>query len=206
MAATKERSGGFAVYTHGEDLIEAAAEERYGRESRDPEDRAEKVKLGLVNAKGEVTKMGWDRINEDVTRLERNAVAWLKKTFGSARDEGHGGHGGEELIGTFWFDPSKLDHAENVYEGVNDRIDMSDSSYGGLYRDVWKGVSDFGQSVLGGQVNVFGVDQDALDEVDATLEADRKRRGRRAPKKTTAKKASTRKTAKKTTRTIRRAR
>ena len=106
-----------------------------------------------------------------------NSLAWLRKHFVNARDEGHGGHNGDELIGTFWFDDEDPEQADLVELGMDDRIDMSDSSYGALADYAWKGVSSFGASVLGGQINFFDIGKDVLEKVEET--ADRARRARR---------------------------
>lgn len=178
-----ERYGGFGIGTYGEDIVESNAEEHYGPKYGNPADRAEAMREGLVDAKGEITHKGWEQLNEDISQLERNSMTWLRKTFESARDEGHGD---EELVGTFWFDPKNLKQAEMLLMGVNDRIDMSDSSYGDLADTVWKGVSPFGQSVLGGSITFNDIPPDALDEADETAERVRRPMRRAVTRKAVA--------------------
>lgn len=98
-------------------------------------------------------------------------MTWLRKTFNSARDEGHGGHFGDELIGTFWFDTGKVNQAEMLMMGLDDRIDMTDTSFGDLGNTAWKGVSDFGADVLGGSINFFDIDDEAKDEAERVTNA-----------------------------------
>ena len=178
-----EHSGGFAISTYDESHIEDNAEERFGLRYGDAADRADMMSLGLVDAKGKITRKGWDQINDDVRRIERNSMAWLKKKFGSARDEGHDSH--EDLVGTFWFDPKKLAHAEAIDMGVGERIDMVDTSFGDLGHTAFNGVSHFGGLVLGGAIQFFDIDPIAMEQIEKTLEKASKRRRART---TTAKK------------------
>jgi len=173
-----ERSGGFGIGIYSEWVVEENAEEHFGPKDGDPEDRATAMKAGLVDADGKITKKGWDQLNKDIGVLERNSMAWLRKTFNSARDEGHGD---DELIGTFWYDTGKVNQAEMLVMGIRERIDMSDSSYGDLADSVWKGVSSFGQGTLGGAISFSDVPQDAYDEAEAVADAaQRARRKSRA--------------------------
>ena len=178
MKKHEEESGGFAISTYDERLVEDNARERFGPKYGDKEDRAEMMEAGLVDAKGAITPKGWDVLNEDIGRLESNSLAWLRKRFKNARDEGHGGRNGEELIGTFWFDPDDPEQARLISLGVDERIDMNESSYVALADYAWKGVSRFGAAVLGGQINFFGIDKDVLEEIEDTIDEAR-RAGRR---------------------------
>jgi hypothetical protein len=185
MAGTSpsERSGGFGIGTYGEDIVESNAMDKLGPKYGDPRDRAEAMSAGLVDARGKITAKGWEQLNEDIGQLERNSMAWLRKTFGSARDEGHSD---DELIGTFWYDTTNLKHAEMLLMGVNERIDMSDSSYGDLAETVWKDVSPFGQDVLGGAISFFDIPKEALDEADETAERVRRPMRRAVTRKAVA--------------------
>jgi len=164
-----ERSGGFGIGTYDEHHIESLAEERFGREYGDKNDRAEQMKLGNVDAEGKITKRGWNQLNKDIGVLERNAMAWLRKTFNSARDEGHDSF--DDLAGTFWFDTGKVNQAEMLMMGLNERIDMVDTSYGDLGDTVWKGVSNFGGLVLGGGIKFYGIDDEAKEEAENVADA-----------------------------------
>jgi hypothetical protein len=189
-----EAHAGFAVWTDPQWTIEDNARDRFSARWGDKEDRKRAIDAGMIDddANTTITDRGWDQINKDVAQLERNSVAWLDKTFISSRAEGHGGHGGEELIGTVWFDPTNPEHAELIelaYDdqgrgsgfGRSERIDMNDASYGGLANSVWTGVSDFGASVLGGQIMFFDVSPEDIATMEQTLElADQQsKRGRR---------------------------
>lgn len=185
MARREEQSCGFAIGTYSEDIIEANAKESYGPEYAHPATHAgsesyEMQKAGLVDAKGQITKKGWEVLNEDVGQLERNSLRWLQKTFEGARDEGHGGYNGDELLGTVWFDLDNPHQVETLDIGIDERIDMSDSSYGDLANVVWKGVSRFGESVLGGAIHFFDISDDMKEEIsDRAFEIQKKRRARR---------------------------
>ena len=169
-----EQSGGFAIGTYDQNLIESNAEEDFGLKYGHPKARQEAIQLGLINPKGNITPKGWDLLNKDMDRLESNSLAWLRKHFQSVSDQGHSGN---ELVGSFWFDDENPDQAEIIEMGTAERIDMSDSSYGSLANYVWKGVSDFGASVLGGAISFFDIDKDVLERVEET--ADRAARARR---------------------------
>jgi hypothetical protein len=172
-----EHSAGFNVHTDGQDLVEENARERFGPRYGDPKDRAEALRHGWVDKNGNITREGWDILVQDLRRLEDNSVSWLRSKFVSVRDEGHDSYG--DLIGAIWFD---LDDPEQVHQldmGLRERVDMSDSSYGDLAHSVWKGVSDFGQSVLGGAINFFDVPKQLAEEIeDRAWEQQKKRRRR----------------------------
>ncbi len=147
-----ERTAGFAIETWDEDLIEAAAEEATSGKGVPAQFKR------FVRKDGTITEAGWEQLNKDVVRLEINALNWLKQNFQSARDEGHNSYG--ELAGTVWFKPSSRKQLDILEMGQNERIDMVDSSYGDLSKTVWKGVSDFGQNVLGGAIHIYDVEED----------------------------------------------
>lgn len=168
IIAGMERSGGFAIGTYDELHIGSNAEERFSIRYGDKQDRAKQKKLGNIDDEGKITAKGWEQLNKDILVLERNAMAWMRKTFNSARDEGHSD---DELVGTFWFDTGKVNQAEMLVMGLRERIDMSDTSYGDLGDTVWKGVSDFGASVLGGAINFFDIDDEAKEEAENVADA-----------------------------------
>jgi hypothetical protein len=147
-------SGGFAISTYIQDLVEANAADsahRSGQARRD----------GLVTGTGGITQKGWRVLNKDVQKLELNSMEWLRKIFENARDEGHSGDD-KALVGTFWFDTSNKNQVDLIELGINEHIDINDVSYG----DFWKGVSDFGRSVLGGAINFFDIDADVMKEIE----------------------------------------
>lgn len=126
-----------------------------------------------MDSKGDITRKGWDQINEDMDRVEANTLAWLRFTFVAVRDEGHDSYG--DLVGMLWFDPNNYEQARLVElasqdGGRGERIDMVDVSYGDLGNTAFNGISDFGASVLGGQVTFYDVkpeDMEALVVGDA---------------------------------------
>lgn len=172
----REASAGFAIETYDQRTIEENAREKFGPEYGEPADRDEALQLDVVDPEGAITQRGWDQINDDVERLERNTLAWLRRKFPNGiRDEGHGGHDGNELIGTVWFDPTDLEQADLIdlaadAGGSQERIDMVDASYGGLADTAFDGVSWFGGFVLGGQVTFFSVEPQDMEVVQETME------------------------------------
>lgn len=167
-------SAGFAIHTDHEDVIKDNARERFGPDYGDPKDRAKALKTGFVDAQGKITDRGWEQLNKDFRTLENNALAWLRKTFGRASDQGHDSSG--DLIGSLSFDPRSVKQARNIYmgsqEGAQERIDFNDASYGDFAGSgAWKGVSDFGQQVLGGHITFFDVQpREALVTAEETVD------------------------------------
>jgi hypothetical protein len=174
--ATKkmEATAGFSVHTDHEDVIKDNARERFGPDYGDSAERAKRMKAGLVDAQGKITDRGWEQLNKDFRTLENNALAWLRKTFGRASDQGHDSYG--DLIGGLSFDPRSSKHAHNIVVGKNERIDFNDASYGDFARSgAWKGVSTFGQNILGGHITFFDIQPpDAFEIAEET--ADRRKR------------------------------
>lgn len=155
-------SGGFAISTYDQDLIEENARDKFSSRYGDPEARAEFLDAGLIKNDGTPTTAGWHELTEDISRLEINALKWLRRNFQSVRDEGHGNR--DELIGTFWYDPDNANQVELIEIGIEERIDMVDCSYGDLCDTAFDGVSDFGGFVLGGEIHFFDVE--GIDEED----------------------------------------
>jgi hypothetical protein len=172
--STMEATAGFSVHTDHEDVINDNARERFGPDYGDATERAKRMKAGLVDAQGKITDRGWEQLNKDVRTLENNALAWLRKTFGRASDQGHDSYG--DLIGGLSFDPRSSKHAHNIVMGKDERIDFSDASYGDFARSgAWKGVSTFGQDVLGGHITFFDIQPPEAFEI-AEETADRRKR------------------------------
>ncbi len=182
--APREADAGFAIGFYPQDIIEENARDKFEDTRHNPEFKREALAAGLMDNSGQVTQKGWDLLNNDIARIEKNSMAWLRQKFTSVRDEGHGGHGGDELIGTFWFDPSNPEHARLIElaadTGRQERIDMVDLTYGDLANTALNGVSDFGASVLGGQITFFAVKPEDMEAIEQTLEHANKRskRGR----------------------------
>ncbi len=170
-----EATAGFSVHTDHEDVVEDNARERFGPAYGDAADRAKALKAGNVNAAGKITARGWERLNKDIRVLESNALAWLRKIFGRASDQGHDSDG--DLIGGLSFDPRSPTQAHNIVMGKDERIDFSDASYGDFAGSgAWKGVSPFGQSVLGGHITFFDIDPAAFEIAEETADKAARRR------------------------------
>jgi|SRR5271170_750238 len=153
--------GWFSISTGHESDIDHLARERFWSESDDPERRDEYLRKNFIDKDGSITRKGWDVLSEDIGRLERNALEWLRKTLEGASDEGHGDFG--ELIGGFWFDARNPKQLEIVLAGVEQGI--SESNFD-LDPHAWKGVSDFGISLL--NLNVYlNVEKEVLDKANA---------------------------------------
>jgi hypothetical protein len=182
MSRKQKAEAAFAIDVYGEDLITDNAMERFGPRYGEQEDRDRAMKEEMVDAEGEITQKGWDQIADDIDRIERNAMAWMRKKFITARDEGHDKH--DDLVGTFWFDPTDYEQARLVElasdGGRGERIDMIDVSYGDLGDTALTGVSGFGGSVLGGAIYFFDVKPEDMETLVATLDlGERKERGKR---------------------------
>ena len=173
--ALTEASAGFAIHTDHEDVVADNAREHFGPDYGDAADRAKQMKAGLVDGKGKITDRGWEQLNKDIRTLEGNALSWLRKIFGRASDQGHDSYG--DLIGGTSFNPRNATQAHNIVMGKNERVDFSDASYGDFARrGAWKGISDFGQSVLGGQITFFDIDPGALEIAEETADKAAQRR------------------------------
>lgn len=175
-----EAAAGFAIAVYDEDLVQENARDRYGPQGSDLHtvlSRWEAIESGLVDRQGTITPKGWDLLNRDVGKIERNSLSWLSRKFKGVRDEGHGSF--DELIGTVWFNPQNPEQAYLIdlaaEAGQGERIDMSDASYGDLADSVFDGVSDFGGSVLGGAITFFNVEPESWAEIEATLERQERR-------------------------------
>ena len=176
----REAEAGFAIGFYGEDIIESNSEERF--KDTTASEKRDMLSSGFVDKRGRVTPKGWDQINEDMVKIERNSVAWMRKKFGAVRDDGHDSY--SDLVGNFWFDPSNPDQADLVELAANtgrqERIDMVDTSFGDLGRTAFDGISDFGASVLGGQITFFDVKPEDMEIIEETLERQRKRSSKRS--------------------------
>jgi hypothetical protein len=178
--APREADAGFAISVNDQRDIEDNAHSTFGPKHGEQEDRDRAMKAGVVDSEGRITQKGWDQLGNDITRIERNSMAWMRKTFVSARDEGHDKY--SDLTGSFWFDPANHEQARLVElaadTGRQERIDMQDSSYGDLANAAFTGVSDFGSSVLGGSITFFDVKPEDMDALVATLDrVDRQPKG-----------------------------
>lgn len=181
-----EAEAGFAIGIEPEHIIEDTARDKFEDVRHNSEFRKKTLAAGLMDRSGGITAKGWDLLNEDIQRIERNSMKWMRQKFRNARDEGHGGHG-EELIGTFWFDPTDPEHAHLVEmaadTGKQERIDMVDLSYGDLANTAFDGVSDFGASVLSGSITFFDVKPEDMEAIETTLEQVRKQEKRISPRR-----------------------
>ena len=168
--AAEDATAGFAISTDHQDVIEENARERFGPDYGDAKDRARVMKVGLVDAAGKITNRGWEQLNKDIRQLEENALGWLRKVFGRASDQGHDSHG--DLIGGLSFDPRLPKHADNIVVGKNERIDFNDATYGDFAKSsgAWKGISKFGQEVLGGQITFFDIEPLAFLRAEETAD------------------------------------
>lgn len=172
----REATAGFAITVEGQHTIEDNARDRVDSY---PEESRQMIAAGLIKADGEITQKGWDQINADIGKIERNSMAWMRQKFQHARDEGHDSH--DDLVGTFWFNPDDPEHAYLVdlasQSGRNERVDMIDASYGDLSKTAFDGVSDFGGGLLGGAIYFFDVQPEDMEAVEATLSRGSKRGG-----------------------------
>lgn len=144
----EERQLGFSIYTYGEDLIEDNARDKMDVRYGEPEFRSQVLKRRLMTADGKITERGWEVLNRDVLTLERNAMAWLRRTFRSAVDHGHDSYG--DLVGYVWASLADREQRKlvmQVMDGLDEKVELDDVP------DAFKGVSEFGRVVLGGAIN-----------------------------------------------------
>lgn len=161
---------GFEVSIEHQDVIADNVRDRFSDPSPERDDA---IREDLIDANAEITEHGWEQLNEDILRLETNATRWLRETFNGVRVDGHDST--DTLVGSIWFNPYDTKQAELIElaspsPGRSERIDMVDRSYGDLADTVFKGVSDFGQSVLGGQITFFGVPPEAWAVIEGAVE------------------------------------
>lgn len=164
-AKTQEFEGVFFV-TINSSSVQDNATERFGADYGDPDLRASFIRSGLItkNRDATITSKGWEQLVRDDRQIETNALAWLRKTFVHARDDGHDRNG--DLVGSFWWTPAKKSQLEELEIGINERIDFSDASYGSFYKTAFTKVSRFGANILDGQI---GFEQVPLDAVEKFL-------------------------------------
>lgn len=185
--APRESEAAFAIGIYHQDHIEENLRERIDPRYGDADLRREWTAAGWIDKEGELTQKGWDLLNDDIDKLERNSLSWLRRKFQHARDDGHSST--DELVGSFWFDPTNPEHAYLIdlassSPGSSERIDMSDASFGDLADTAFDGVSDLGGNVLGGQIVFYGVKPEDWAVIEATNDAEYQRERsarRRAP-------------------------
>ena len=173
----RQTNAGFGISFNDQRTIEDWARDHV---EDDADDRREWTVTGLVTPDGDITQKGWDKLGDDMGRVETNSLAWMNKTFISASDQGHGGYDGNELVGTVEFDPDNPDHAwlidlASPSPGRNERIDMVDTSFGDLGKTAFDGISNFGASILGGQIMFYDVKPEDAEAIEATLDRERQR-------------------------------
>lgn len=155
--AKTEKSCGFAISFGSEQMIQSTAHD-FVEEHGVP-----KSFRKFVTKDGKITPAGWQKLTEDILKVESNALAWLRKNFLRVRDDGHAG---DELVGSVWYDPADKEQLALIElaspaPGRGERIDFKDSSYGGFSdSESFKGVDDFGYQLLDGFIVFFDVDEE----------------------------------------------
>jgi hypothetical protein len=155
--------GGFAIYTTHEYTLLDNTRERFEHGDTDW------LEKNLVDQDGNLTDKAWDILNEDDVRIERNVITWLQDTFYNARDEGHGGYGGEERIGTLWVDTDDTKQTGLIWDEDGDKFDdpWYDHDFDKEVWDRWyEGTSDLTKSVLDVQLDFFSFAEDLNDLED----------------------------------------
>jgi len=168
----RKADAGFAISVYDQSIIEDNAQEL-----ADPRAGAGVfVTNGLLKPGGEISRKGWDLLNEDIRHIEKNAMVWMKNRFLGARDEGHDSYG--DLVGTFYFNPHDPGHAHLVDLAANtgrqERIDFQDLGYGDFALTAFSDVSDFGKALLGGGITFFDVKPEDMEVIENTLKSARR--------------------------------
>jgi len=130
MADDNIKDVGFAIVTLDEGTIEDNAQDSLGRE---------------------LTKDEWEDITKDLSTQEYNALEFIKENIDDARDEGHGGHTGDELIGTAWYDDDDEKQRDFVMFR-EDSADYPDMNVGETILN--KGLSKIGEEVLSDSIDI----------------------------------------------------
>src|SRR5271157_5349543 len=110
-----ERRAYFNIHTDHQDVIEDNARDKFGSYG-DPADRAQAMQGGFIDANGEITPHGWDVLNDDIIKLEGNALKWMRKNFESVRDDGHDSYD-DDLVGAVWYDTTKRKQIDLIATG-----------------------------------------------------------------------------------------
>jgi hypothetical protein len=184
MVFVVPREDGLNVRPHKEDIYQAKftfgmsgehdmdenAREKFGPDYGDPIDRKELLKKGLIDKNGEITSAGWDIIGEVIDRLEDNILGWLKKKFVKVSDVYSVDN---ELNASVEFDAGDPDQVEHILLGINERIDLTDSSYGDLAGVAWRGISHPLSYVIDGWGNFELRDPGLAEKLETRLEWER---------------------------------
>lgn len=141
----EELTGGFAINTSDEKVIEDNFRDRRGREPNGKE---------------------WEQIGKDLMKIESNAVKYLKKVLGNASDEGHNSSG--DLLGSFWCDWSNKKGLETVFahHEESDPNELSSEEDSALFN----GVSKEGLDGVNVSIYFFAIDPDDLEQLIAEVE------------------------------------
>ena len=91
----------------------------------------------------ELTDEDWETLNEDISKLEGNALKYLKEKIYSVRDEGHDDN---DLVGTAWYDADSPEQVDYVMERSQqaEAYEGEDDPKGKLY----EGLSEIGKDFL----------------------------------------------------------
>lgn len=118
-------------------------------------------KQDLIDEEGEITDTGWSRLFEDMLKVEKGCVNWLKSTFIHAVADGHDNY--DDLVGRVWVDPENSNHIKEMSgEYLNSNEFVLNSSSGTLDWSIFESASDFGQSLLSASL-VF--EKEGLDDI-----------------------------------------
>jgi hypothetical protein len=148
---------GFAIITSDFEYVQDCITEdvEYNREDKDMDTL---INAGLITDSGEVTQLGWDTLNEDSMKIERNVLNYLKETFVFASDEGH--DSGGDLIGSLDInvnDSKQLEAIDGEFISENSRIIHSDNFTNEESIKFINGISDFGKMYLEVEIEYFDI-------------------------------------------------
>src|SRR5208282_5594863 len=124
----------FTVGLSDSEVAEDRAMEKFGQDYGDPNDREEAFKAGFIDREGKITEKGWEVLWSDGDKIEKSAFGWLKKKFANVSDVMHGDwpSSGDLFDGHVEVDIDDPAQLDLLLLGVNERIDMDDTSYGDL--------------------------------------------------------------------------
>ena len=134
-----EFSCGFAIVTSPENVIADNFQDKFDKEPTNNE---------------------WDTINNDITKMENNALRFLKKKLQSANDEGHGSD--DSLVGTCWVEWEDKKACKYVWESRQEKDPWNISNEED--RAFFKGVSNL--NVVDCYVEFYAFDDDVKEKLE----------------------------------------
>jgi hypothetical protein len=148
------------IYTSYEEVVEDNVRELVLYSG----DEGKFIDEGLVTEDGEITEDGWDTLNNDFRIFENGLVRWLEEQGIKVIKDGHDST--NLLMCRAYFDKDNLEEQREVVYGefINDDEEVlrfPDHFTWEEMVNIQEGMSEFGKSVIDGQIIIY---TDPLDE------------------------------------------